>query len=149
MSLIEISIEKTKKDGMGMNEKEELVNELIEAVERKGLTVVLVATFGRRVSVIVPYSEQTFKVEVDALDLSVRAINSLKRCGIFTLGGVVDAVMNGELPRIRNLGEKTENEIKNRILEFAYEQLNSQEKKQFFFDLIEKNGLRWLVERKV
>lgn len=125
-----------------MREKQELANELIEAVERKGLKGVLVATFGRRVNISVPYSEQAFKVEVDTLDLSVRAINSLKRCGIFTLGEAANAVMNGELPQIRNLGKKTENEIKTRILEFAYEQLSSQEKKQFFFDLIEKNGLR-------
>ncbi len=143
MSLIEISTEKTKKEGIkGMKEKQEAVNELIEAVEREGLAVTLADVFGRRVSVSVPYSEQAFRVELDALDLSVRAINSLKRCGIFTLGGAAEAIMNGALPKIRNLGKKTENEIKTGILEFAYGQLSLREKKQFFLDLIEKNGLR-------
>ena len=125
-----------------MKEKQELVHELIGAVEKNGLAVVLVAAFGRRVSISIPYSEKAVKVEIDTLDLSVRAINSLKRSGIFTLGGVIDAVSNGELSRIRNLGKKTENEIKTKILLFAYEQLSFSEKTIFFYDLMEKNVLR-------
>ena len=36
--------------------------------------------------------------------------------------------------------EKTENEIKTRVLVFGYERLSDAEKKRFFLDVIEKNS---------
>ena len=122
-----------------MMKKNEFVKELVTAADRHGVVVTLFAAFGGCVSLVIPYSEKAYEVEIDTLALSVRAVNSLKRAGLFTLGGVVDAVSRGELSRIRNLGKKTENEIKTKIMAFGYEQLTGVEKIQFFQDVIEKN----------
>jgi DNA-directed RNA polymerase alpha subunit len=74
------------------------------------------------------------------MDFSVRANNALKREGLFTLGEIVDLIMGEGLMRIRNLGKKTENEIKTRLLAFGYAQLSDAEKRRFFYDLLEKNA---------
>ena len=57
-----------------------------------------------------------------------------------TLGEIVDLIMGEGLMRIRNLGKKTENEIKTRLLAFGYAQLSDAEKRRFFYDLLEKNA---------
>ena len=54
----------------------------------------------------------------------MRASNALKRSGLMTIGSVIDAIMNDELLRIRNLGRKSYNEIKTKILLYGYERLN-------------------------
>ena len=69
----------------------------------------------------------------------LRAMNSLKRAGLFTVGEVVDAIISEELSKIRNLGRKTDNEIRTRILAFGYEKLTENEKKTFLYDMLERN----------
>ena len=119
--------------------KEELVTALIDSAERNGVLLTLSATFGPRVHLTVPYSAKAQGVRVETLDFSVRACNSLLRTGLCTLGDVIQAVENGTLSRIRNLSKRTENEIKTKILLFAYEQLTPSEKVQFFNSILEKN----------
>lgn len=63
----------------------------------------------------------------------------MKRVGVFTIGEVIDLIANDGLLRIRNLGKKTQNEIKTRILAFGYEKLTESEKKRFFYDVVDKN----------
>ena len=84
----------------------------------------------------IPYSECVYALDIDELDFSARANNALKRAGLFTLGSVTEAVADGKLLRIRNLGKKTLNEIKTRILAFGYERLTEAEKKRFFYDVV-------------
>lgn len=122
--------------------KEEMVKELVSSADKTGIVVTLVAAFGRSVHLILPYSEKAYEVSIDTLDFSVRATNSLKRAGLFTLGEVINAVAKGDLAKIRNLGKKTENEIKTKIMVFGYEQLTSSEKIQFFYNMIEKNSAK-------
>ena len=119
--------------------KEEMVKELVASADQYGIIVTLVGAFGRCVHMILPYSEKAYEVSIDTLDFSVRAVNSLKRAGLFTLGEVIDAVAKGDLAKIRNLGKKTENEIKTKIMVYGYEQLTPSEKTQFFCNIIEKN----------
>ena len=73
------------------------------------------------------------------MEFSPRAEHSLKRAGVFTIGGVIDLIVDDDLLRIRNLGKKTQNEIKKRILAFGYERLTEVEKKRFFYDIAERN----------
>ena len=120
--------------------KEELVKELVSSADKAGVVVTLVTVFGRCVHMILPYSEKAYEVSIDTLEFSVRALNSLKRAGLFTLGEVIDAVARGDLAKIRNLGKKTENEIKTKIMVFGYEQFTFPEKTQFFYNIIEKNS---------
>ena len=56
-----------------------------------------------------------------------------------TVGDVIDAIADERLLQVRNLGRKSYNEIKTRILKFGYDQLTEKEKLAFFVDLLEKN----------
>jgi DNA-directed RNA polymerase alpha subunit len=63
----------------------------------------------------------------------------MKRAGIFTIGEVIDLIASEDLTRIRNLGKKTVNEIKTRILLFGYDKLTENEKKRFFYEVVARN----------
>ena len=119
--------------------KEEIVNELLNSVDRNGLVTTLYGVFGRSVKVSIPFSQRACDMSIDDIDFSPRANNSLKRAGVFTIGEIIDLIADDGLLRIRNLGKKTQNEIKTRILLFGYERLTEAEKKRFFYDVVEKN----------
>lgn len=119
--------------------REEAVNELLKSTNENGLVKTLYGVFGKNVKVCVPFSSKACNTSLDDVEFSPRAENSLKRAGIFTIGGVVDLISEDGLLRIRNLGKKTQNEIKTRILGFGYDRLTEVEKKRFFLDIIDKN----------
>lgn len=119
--------------------KDEVVNELLKSANKNGVVETLYGVFGKSVKASVPFSQKSCNTSIDELNFSVRASNSMKRAGIFTISEVIDLIASEALPRIRNLGKKTENEIKTRILAFGYEQLTESEKKRFFYDIIDKN----------
>lgn len=119
--------------------KENLVNELLESANKNGIVNTLYGTFGKCVKVSIPFTQRACDTSIDELDFSVRASNSLKRANIFTIGQAVDLIAEGGLLKIRNLGKKTQNEIKTRILTFGYDRLTDVEKKRFFYDIVERN----------
>ena len=119
--------------------KEQVVLELYESVKENGLIETIHAVFGKGIKVSIAFSRSACDTEIDFLDFSVRAMNSLKRAGLFTVGEVVDAIISEELSKIRNLGRKTDNEIRTRILAFGYEKLTENEKKAFLYDMLERN----------
>lgn len=59
---------------------------------------------------------------VEALDLSVRVFNSLKRTGITTVGDVLDLLEKGDtaVMSIRNFGEKSLDELRQKMIEKGY-----------------------------
>ena len=59
---------------------------------------------------------------VEALDLSVRVFNSLKRTGITTVGDVLDLLEKGEtaVMSIRNFGEKSLDELRQKMQDKGY-----------------------------
>ncbi len=59
---------------------------------------------------------------VEALDLSVRVFNSLKRTGITTVGDVLDLLEKGDqaIMSIRNFGEKSLDELTQKMTEKGY-----------------------------
>ena len=113
-----------------------IVNELVKSADKIGVVETLYATLGKRVKLIIPFSLKAAETSIDNLDFSVRANNSMKRAGIFTIGEIINIISNGDLMRIRNLGKKTENEIKTRIMVFGYDHLSDREKKKFFYDIL-------------
>ena len=119
--------------------KNEVVNELLRSVNENGLITTLYDVFGKCVKVSIPFSQKACNTSIDELDFSVRANNSMKRVGVFTIGDVIDLIASDGLLRVRNLGKKTQNEIKTRILVFGYERLTENERKSFFYDVVDKN----------
>lgn len=119
--------------------KEEIVTELVNSVDRNGLVTTLYGVFGKIVKVSIPSSQKACDMSIDDIDFSPRANNSLKRAGVFTIGEIIDLIADDGLLRIRNLGKKTQNEIKTCILVFGYDRLTDVEKKRFFYEIVERN----------
>ena len=117
----------------------EIVNELLRSANENGLLPTLDGVFGKEINVSIAFSQRACDTSIDELDFSVRASNALKRASVFTIGEVIDLIANEDLTRIRNLGRKTINEIKTRILMYGYDQLTAQERKQFLYELLKTN----------
>ena len=111
----------------------------MRSANENGLITTLYSVFGKCVKVSIPFGQKECETSIDELDFSVRANNSMKRVGVFTIGEVIDLIASDGLLRIRNLGKKTQNEIKTRILVFGYERLTENERKRFFYDVVDKN----------
>ena len=119
--------------------KDEVVNELLSSANENGIISTLYGVFRKCIKVSIPFSQRACEMSVDDIDFSPRANNSLKRAGVFTIGEIIDLIADDGLLRIRNLGKKTQNEIKTRILVFGYERLTENERKRFFYDVVDKN----------
>lgn len=122
--------------------KETVVNELVASAEQNGLIVTLYSVFGKSVKVSIPFSRKTLDSSVDDIDFSVRSSNALKRTGLMQVGEVVDAIEDERLPKVRNLGKKSYVEIQTKLLALGYSKLTDVEKKRFFYDVLERNGVK-------
>jgi DNA-directed RNA polymerase subunit alpha len=67
-------------------------------------------------------TSEVAETPVEALDLSVRVFNSLKRTGITTIGDVLDLLEKGDqaVMSIRNFGEKSLDELRLKMQEKGY-----------------------------
>ncbi len=67
-------------------------------------------------------ASEVYETPIENLDLSVRVFNSLKRTGITTVGEVMDMLDKGPdaMLSIRNFGEKSLDELKERLQEKGY-----------------------------
>jgi len=76
-------------------------------------------------------SSEVAETPVEALDLSVRVFNSLKRTGITNVGDVIDLLEKGDqaVMSIRNFGEKSLDELRQKMVEkgFIKDQPNNAE----------------------
>jgi DNA-directed RNA polymerase alpha subunit len=121
--------------------KDEVVSGLVKAANENGVITTIYAVFGKSIMAHIPFSKSACNTDIDELEFSPRASNSLKRGGIFTVREVIDLLESGELIKVRNLGKKTHNEIKTRILAFGYDRLTKDEKRRFWYDMLELNGV--------
>jgi DNA-directed RNA polymerase subunit alpha len=67
-------------------------------------------------------ANEVYETPIENLDLSVRVFNSLKRTGITTVGEVLDMLDKGSdaMLSIRNFGEKSLDELRERLEEKGY-----------------------------
>lgn len=65
---------------------------------------------------------EIYDAPIETLDLSVRVFNSLKRTGIVTVGEVLEQLTRGAdvMLAIRNFGEKSLDELKQKLIEKGY-----------------------------
>lgn len=120
--------------------KADVVNTLIQSAESNGLIRTIYSIFGKSVKVSIPFGEKTLDSSVDEIDFSVRSSNCRKRTGMMQIRDVVEAIEDERLLRVRNLGKTSYSEIQTKLLVLGYSKLSSIEKKQFFFDLLDRNG---------
>ena len=120
--------------------KADVVNTLIQSAESNGLIRTIYSIFGKSVKVSIPFGEKTLNSSVDEIDFSVRSSNCLKRTGMMQIRDVVEAIEDEHLLRVRNLGKTSYSEIQTKLLALGYSKLSAIEKKQFFYDLLDRNG---------
>ena len=120
--------------------KADVVNTLIQSAESNGLIRTIYSIFDKSVKVSIPFGEKTLDSSVDEIDFSVRSSNCLKRTGMMQIRDVVEAIEDERLLRVRNLGKTSYSEIQTKLLVLGYSKLSAIEKKQFFYDLLERNG---------
>ena len=112
--------------------RQELIERLIEEEQKYGLPALLDYSFGSDIKVKLRFSLRDCETGIDELCLSVRSQNALKRADIMTLGVLIDALNEGKVKGLRNLGRKSVNEIKTCLLAGAYQLLNNREKMLFW-----------------
>lgn len=105
----------------------------------KGIIETLYAFFGTSFSFTLPVNEKVSQFTIEDIDLSVRSYNALKRSGISTVNDLIESISSCSLLRIRNLGKKSINEIKTRLLKITYENMTDKEKLIFWESVFEKN----------
>lgn len=123
-----------------MENKELVVNELFDAVEKYGLIRVVHKMFGSGARMNLGFTKKVCNVSIEELSLSVRGFNVLKRSNLDTIGDVIDAMNDKKLMSLRNLGEKTSREIKTKIVNFGYASLSDKDKKEFLQEVIDLNS---------
>lgn len=74
----------------------------------------------------VALSVDKYNTPIEELSLSVRAYNCLKRSGLMTVGQVLEK-SEDELLTLRNFGQKSYDELKNRLIELGYLQADAEE----------------------
>ena len=74
----------------------------------------------------VALSADKYNTPIEELSLSVRAYNCLKRSGLMTVGQVLEKSAD-ELMTLRNFGQKSYDELKDRLTELGYLQEDSEE----------------------
>ena len=90
--------------------------------------------------VLVPYSTRLAELSIDEMNLTVRSSNGLKRAGIHTFSQLYDRMQieNG-LISIRNIGQKSINEIKQLFFRECYARLLSYERARYWQDMLDAN----------
>lgn len=74
-------------------------------------------------------TSEAAETPIENLDLSVRVFNSLKRTGVTTVGDVLDLLEKGEeaVMSIRNFGEKSLDELRQKMIEKGFLQQDEEE----------------------
>ncbi len=80
------------------------------------------------------------ETSLEALDLGVRAYNSLKRAGYNTIGDLIAAISAGEdLNHIRNCGKTSIREIKERLFLYHYNSLSPESREDYLKEVVKLN----------
>lgn len=87
-----------------------------------GISEETLATITEQVDEGTRLTSEMIETPIENLDLSVRVFNSLKRTGITTVGEVLELLEKGEeaVMSIRNFGEKSLDELRQRMREKGY-----------------------------
>lgn len=86
-------------------------------------------------------SERFMNTSLEALELSERSHNCLKRAGFFTIGDVINNIDRQEdLLKYRNLGAKSAKEIMHKIFKYHYEHLPENKLAAYRLKVAKLNG---------
>ncbi len=120
-------------------DKNKITAAIMNAIDEYGLIEALDAIFGKNFEVSLPFGKTTCDMNTSDLPFKPRCVHGFKRVEIVSIGDLIDALGEGRLVGVKNLGEKSINEIKTRLLNLSYEKMSESEKILFIWDLIDKN----------
>lgn len=120
--------------------KIELAQKLAERTNECGLIHAIHELIGNGVNVEIGFTASACAMSIDEINFSVRSMNALRRAGIFTIDDLIKALSGDELIKVRNLGKKSLNEIKTKILAYGFDRLSPCDKQTFFEDLASRNS---------
>lgn len=122
---------------INMNALDAITNELAAG---KSFSKALSAVYTKR-NVSIPYKAKWFEIEIDALKLSTRTINALRRAHLNTINDVMQYVEEGKkIGGIRNLGVASCQEFMEAILDYAWDCMDAQERAEFLIDTVGRNA---------
>ena len=85
-------------------------------------------------------TESLEKTDIEALELSVRSYNCLKRAGIMTIGDLCGKIHGSEdLKSIRNCGKTSIAEIMDHLFAYQYSIIKPEQKERFLKQVLEMN----------
>lgn len=88
-------------------------------------------------------TESLENTDIDALELSVRSYNCLKRAGIMTIGDLCSKVHGSEdLKSIRNCGKTSMAEIMDHLFAYQYAILKPERRGKYLAHVVEMNANR-------
>ncbi len=77
---------------------------------------------------------------IEALDLSPRSFNCLKRAGFETVGGLAGAIASGtQVTKIRNCGSKSSREIMEKLFLYQYSVLPKEKRAKYILEVVQMN----------
>jgi DNA-directed RNA polymerase subunit alpha len=86
-------------------------------------------------------NQKAAETPIEALDLGVRAYNSLKRAGYSNIGDLVEAIASGtEISKIRNCGTKSCKEIMEHLFLYQYESLPVEKRESYLQSVVALNA---------
>lgn len=121
--------------------RSELAQKLAARTNECGLIHAIHELIGNGVNVEIGFTTSACAMTIDEINFSVRSMNALRRAGIFTIGDLIKALSGDELIKVRNLGKKSLNEIKTKLLVYGFDQLNTVDKQNFFDELVKRNPM--------
>ena len=90
--------------------------------------------------VAIPFETQHLDYQVADLNMSNRTTLALRRGGLHTVASVVAMGHNGELKKIRCLGQKSAIELYETLLNYFWEHMTITEKTDFLIDTVIRNS---------
>ncbi len=121
--------------------REQSNQSLKELMSRKGFEIK--EKHGGRFYFRMYMTQSMYDTNIEALELGVRAYNSLKRAGLNTIGELAETVSGGrDLKTIRNCGAKSVREIMEHLFLFQYNSMNPERRTAFLEETAELNRKR-------
>jgi len=106
-----------------------------------GILSVKPAKAGKSLKFPIYLTDKLEQTDLDALELSVRASNSLRRAGYRTIGDLVNNISHSsELGRIRNCGATSVAEIMDKLFAYQYSILPREQKRYFIARVVQMNA---------
>ena len=130
---------KPKAEYVPMNVSEEAVR-LRELANRIGVFETVESEY-KGYAPLIPYTSRMTDYGIEEMNLSVRASNGLMRAGLNTFGRLYAALtQEGGIFKVRNLGAKSEREIRMVFTEECYLQMLPYEKAEYWQKFLDNRG---------